>query len=197
MGRDGSGGEAGLDFNYGAAPDLQLTAVLPLGYARPAREDAAVNLGNIELAAKYRVLHQDGFGLDVAVFPRLFLPAGSAQVGERHASFLLPVWVEKDWGNLSGFGGGGCVLNRGGESRDFCLIGWTLAYQLLPGLQVGGEAFHQTSDTKGGRPNTVLGIGAKYDVTGNYHLLGYFGPTVQNAAETERYTWYGSILLTF
>lgn len=30
--RDGAGGEAGIDFNYGAAPDLQLTATLPAGY---------------------------------------------------------------------------------------------------------------------------------------------------------------------
>ncbi|HEX3944752.1 MAG TPA: transporter [Rhizomicrobium sp.] len=197
VGRNGSGGEAGIDFNYGATPDLQLTAVLPAGYARPSGGPPDVDLGNIELAAKYRVLHQDDFGFDVAVFPRLFLPAGSAQVGERHASFLLPIWVEKDWGKLSGFGGGGCVLNNGGDSRDFCLMGWSLTYQLLPNLQLGGEVFHQTADTVGGRANTVVGAGVKYDVSDNYHLLGYIGPTVQNAAETNRYTWYGSVLFTF
>src|ERR1700749_4484690 len=51
--RDGSGGEAGIDFNYGAAPDLQLTAVLPLGYDDPKTGPATTALGNIELAAKY------------------------------------------------------------------------------------------------------------------------------------------------
>jgi hypothetical protein len=197
VGRDGSGGEAGIDFNYGATPDLQLTAVLPAGYARPSGGPSDVDLGNIELAVKYRVLHQDDFGVDVAVFPRVFLPAGSPQVGERHASFLLPVWVQKDWGKLSGFGGGGCVLNRGSDSRNFCLVGWAMTYQVLPKLQLGGELFHQTADTVGGRASTVAGAGIKYDVTDNYHLLGYFGPTVQNAAETNRYTWYASVLFTF
>src|SRR3981081_166894 len=33
--RDGIGGAAGIDFNYGAAPDLQLTATLPAGFDRP------------------------------------------------------------------------------------------------------------------------------------------------------------------
>jgi hypothetical protein len=197
VGRNGSGGEAGIDFNCGAAPDLQLTAVLPAGYARPSSGPSDVDLGNIELAAKYRVLHQEDFGLDVAVFPRRFLPAGSAQVGERHASFLLPIWVEKDWGKLSAFGGGGCVLNNGGDSRDFCLMGWSLTYQLLPNLQLGGEVFHQTADTVGGRASTIVGAGVKYDLSDNYHLLGYIGPTVQNAAETNRYTWYTSVLFTF
>ncbi|HSC20003.1 MAG TPA: transporter [Rhizomicrobium sp.] len=197
VGDSGSGGEAGIDFNYGATPDLQLTAVLPIAYANPAGTPSAVNLGNVELAAKYRLLHQDDVGVDVAVFPRLFLPAGSAEVGERHAAFLLPIWFEKDWGKWSGFGGGGCVLNQGGNSRNFCLAGWAMTYRLLPKLQIGGELFHQTADTKGGRATTVLGAGATYDVSDNYHLLGYIGPTVQNAAETNRYTWYASILFTF
>ena len=54
-------------------------------------------LGNIELAAKYRFLHQNTFGLDVAVFPRVFLPSGSDTIGDNHTSLLLPVWAEKDW----------------------------------------------------------------------------------------------------
>ena len=197
VGSNGNQGETGIDFNYGASPDLQLTAVLPAGYAHPNGGPAAVDLGNIELAAKYRVLHQDDFGLEVAVFPRVFLPAGSAAVGERHASFLLPIWVGKDWGKLSGFGGGGCVLNRGGAARNFCLMGWAMTYQILPNLQLGGEAFHQTADTIGGHANTTLGAGVKYDIDDTFHLLGYFGPTVQNAEETDRYTWYASVLFTF
>ena len=196
-GADGSGGETGIDFNYGATPDLQLTTVLPLGYADPRKGERAVNLGNVELAAKYRFLHQEDVGFDVAVFPRVFLPAGSAQVGERHTSFLLPIWLGKDWANWSTFGGGGCVLNRGGGARDYCIAGWAATYQLLPKLQLGVEVFHQTADTKDGRATTVIGTGVKYDLSDNYHLLCYIGPTIQNAAKTNRYTWYASALFTF
>src|SRR5580658_7685037 len=70
--RFGTGSAAGIDFNYGAAPDLQLTAVLPAGFDRPLRGPSAVGLGNIQLAAKYRLLHQRENGLDLAVFPRVF-----------------------------------------------------------------------------------------------------------------------------
>jgi hypothetical protein len=31
----------------------------------------------------------------------------------------------------------------------------------------------------------------------NWHLLGYFAPTIQNARETTRYQWYTSLLWTF
>ena len=67
----GTAGESGIDFNYGGAPDLQLTAVLPIAYD----EAGHAGLGNIELAAKYKFLHQDDAGFGVAVFPRVFLPS--------------------------------------------------------------------------------------------------------------------------
>jgi hypothetical protein len=70
--RDGTQGESGIDFNYGGAPDLQLTAVVPLAYD----ERGQTGIGNIELGAKYRFLHQSDDGLDVAIFPSLFLLAG-------------------------------------------------------------------------------------------------------------------------
>ena len=70
-------GAAGIDFNYGAAPNLQLTATLPAGFDRPAFARTSFGPDNIELAAKYRFLRQDAFGLDVSVFPRVFLPSGS------------------------------------------------------------------------------------------------------------------------
>src|ERR1700744_5193170 len=55
----GTEGETGIDFNYGGAPDLQLTAVVPMAYDGEGHR----GLGNIELAAKYRFLHQDEDGI--------------------------------------------------------------------------------------------------------------------------------------
>jgi hypothetical protein len=84
-------GSSGIDFNYGAAPDLQLTATIPGAYDLPTGSAASFGLGNVELAAKYRFLHQDSFGLDVSVFPRVFLPSPSKSVGTNTVSLLLPL----------------------------------------------------------------------------------------------------------
>src|ERR1700749_4860028 len=73
--RHDTSGASGIDFNYGDATDLQLTAVLPLEYDMPSGAPSVMGVGNIELAAKYRFMHQDDFGWDVAVFPRMFLPS--------------------------------------------------------------------------------------------------------------------------
>ena len=195
--RDGAEGEGGIDFNYGAAEDLQLTAVLPVALSSPDVGPSAANLGNIELAAKYKFLHQDDVGVDVAFFPRVFLPAGSAEVGERHVSLLLPLWIGRSWDTWSTFGGGGCVLNRGSDSQNFCQVGLAITKQLSPELQLGAEVYHQTADTRGGKASTGLGVGAIYDLNEHYHLLASAGPGIQNADEAGRYLWYAAVLFTF
>lgn len=190
-------GQAGVDFNYGAAPNLQLTATVPAGYDFPAIGSSSAGLSNIELAAKYRFLTQENFGLDVAVFPRVFLPSPASSVGASHASYLLPIWLEKDWQDWSAFGGGGCEINRGSAAQDFCMAGAVLVRRIAPNLHVGFELFHQTSDTQGGDSTTSVGAGFTYDVSENFHLLGYLGRGIQNAEATDRYNWYSAVLFTF
>src|ERR1700729_2827528 len=92
--RDGTEGGTGIDFNYGAAPNLQLTATLPIGFSFPSGSSSQFGLSNIELAAKYRFLQQASFGWDVAVFPRVFLFSESSSGGDRQVSRLLPIWVQ-------------------------------------------------------------------------------------------------------
>jgi Putative MetA-pathway of phenol degradation len=194
--RDGTGGEAGIDFNYGAAPDLQLTAVLPAGFDRPAAGGTEIGLSNVELAAKYRFLRQDTFGWDVSVFPRVFLPSGSAAVGDSNPSLLLPVWLEKDWGDWSVFGGGGCVISSD-SSENHCLAGGVVTRKVLDNLRLGVEVSYQSAQANGVPPSTALGLGAQYDLSDHYHLLGYVNRGVQNANETDQVSWYAALLFTF
>jgi hypothetical protein len=193
----GDSGDTGIDFNYGATPDLQLTAVVPLSYDDITPGQRLSGLGNIEIAAKYRFLHQSSTGWDVSLFPRVFLQSFSSEIGEHHDSLLLPIWVEHDWDKWTTFGGGGCEINRGGGSKDFCLFGWALTRQVLPNLQLGAEIYHQSADTKDRRASTGIGAGLRYDISDTYHVLASFGPNIQNAAETNRYIWYSALLFTF
>lgn len=188
-------GSLGIDFNYGATPDLQLTAAAPVIFEDVGGE-RSWGLGNVELAAKLRVLHQETFGWDVAIFPRVYLPSGS-NLGDQHASFLLPVWVGRDDGNWSTFGGGGCAINRGGGSQDYCLAGWGVTYDVTPQLNLGAELFHQTADVEGGEATTTIGFGGTYSLNDTVHLLGYLGADPDHFGEADRTAWYTSLLFTF
>ena len=156
-----------------------------------------MSLGNVELAAKYRFLHQEDIGWDVSFFPRIFLPSGSPRVGERHVSLLLPLWVGTKWGDWSTFGGGGCAINHGGGSQNFCEAAWAVTRQVLPNLQLGTEIYYRSADTIGGSESTALGAGAVYDLSEHHHLIASFGPGIQNAAQNNRYSWYGAFEFTF
>ncbi len=193
----GTTSEAGIDFNYGGLPNLQLTAVIPVEFDDPVDANSARGLGNIQLAMKYRFLRAADSGWDVSVFPRVFLSSASSAVGDHHTAVLLPLWAQKDWDRWSTFGGGGCELNHGADATDFCILGWVLTRKITDSLQLGGEIYYQGADTRGGKASTGVGAGVTYDLNTHLHLMGSIGPGLQNAAQANRYTWYAALLLTY
>lgn len=192
----GRSGSAGLDFSYGARPDMHLNVVVPLAYERPYGQPGASGAGNIELATKFRLAHQQRCGWDLSLFPRWILASASRSVGDQHHSLLLPVWVQKDWGRWSTFGGGGGALNRGDGGRDYSFFGWALTRELLPSLQLGAEIFHRSATAADSVPATSINVGLRYDVSAHLQLLGATGPGIQNAAQAGAHNWYLALLFT-
>jgi hypothetical protein len=182
--------QAGFDLNYGAARDLQLTAVIPLDYRRAARTDAG--LGTIELAAKYRFMHQsDGSPLpDVAFFPRLIAPTAGRTFDTGRLRVFLPLWAQKDAGKWSLFGGGGYTINPGPGQRGFWLEGIGLSRSLGDRLSVGAEVFHQSRDADDTRPFTGVNVGALYRLSRHWSLIGAAGPGIENARQQGQGTFY-------
>jgi hypothetical protein len=194
--RGGRDGSAGIDFNYGAAENLQLTVTLPIAWTAPAGGGGATCLRNVELAAMCQFLHQPESGVDAAFFPRVFLPAGSSAVGETHASLLLPLWLQRTSGAWTVFGGGGCEIHRGGDSKDFCMFGTALTWQVSERFQIGAEVYHQGADTRGGVASTDVDVGAIYDLGPHFHLMASAGPGLQNRNRADRVVWYAALLWT-
>ena len=162
--------DLGVDLNYGAAPDLQLTATLPLHTETGQPLDA----GDVELAAKYRFAHQrpGTVSADVAFFPRVFVPTGR---GSRSAQLLLPVWAQRDFGAWSLFGGGGYTLHPGPGNRDYWQQGAALNRQMRPGWQLGLEYYGQGRQSSDSRPVQGLNMGTIVHIHGPFSWLASFG----------------------
>jgi hypothetical protein len=62
---------------------------------------------------------------------------------------------------------------------------------------MGVELFHRTADASGTPASSSIGLGARYDINDTYHLLGYVNRGIQDADETDQFSWYASILFTF
>jgi hypothetical protein len=173
-------GTGGVELNYGAARDLQITVGLPVAYARE-DGDWRSGFGDLEVSAKYQFYHGTIEGLSIAVFPGLTLPTASNGMGERNVTALLPVWVQKDSGDWSVFGGGGYAINPGDGNRDYLTGGIAVARSYGDRLLIGFEADRQAADTDGGNGQTSLGLGVIYRLGGRYRLLASGGPTFDDA----------------
>jgi hypothetical protein len=168
-------GEAGLDLNYGAAKDLQLTAVIPADFG-----SGETGLGDVEIAAKRRLLHQSTRLPDLALFPQLTLPTGGRRFGERRPTLFLPIWAQKDFGPWSVFGGGGYRIRPGAGRPDVWETGVAASRAVGERLQLGLEAYHQTPEEHGGGAFTGLNIGGAYRMTDRWSVLFSGGPGLQN-----------------
>jgi hypothetical protein len=180
-------GAVGFDLNYGAVKDVQLTATLPLDLTHeggPTGEGTRAGAGDVELAIKYRFVHSEAAGFQIAVFPRVFLPTGGKRFGTGRASLLLPVWAQKDFGPWSVFGGGGYTINPGPANRDFWQAGLAVTRDVSKRLSLGGEATWEGADSVRGHATTGLGAGAIYKLGGPFSLLVSGGPTRQNRGPT-------------
>jgi hypothetical protein len=183
-------GQAGLDINYGGYKDLQLTAVLPADFDKAQRTQ--LGFGDIELAAKYRFLHQSEDTLipDIAFFPRIFAPTSGRQFGSGRLASFFPLWAQKDFGQWSLFGGGGYNINPGPGQRNFWQASAALQRSVTDQLSLGVEVYHQTSDIIGAKPFTGINFGVTYKLSDHWSLLAAAGPVMQHPADGGRFDFY-------
>jgi hypothetical protein len=169
-------GTAGVELNYGAAPDLQLTLGLPAAYTHDAR-GWRWGAGDVEISAKYRFYHDEAAGLSIAAFPGVTLPTGTNGMSAGKVTALLPIWAQKDIGPWSVFGGGGYAINPGGGNRDYWTGGVAVTRTVGERLLLGMEVDRQGVDTVGGSGSTRLGLGAIYQLKAPLRVLASGGPT--------------------
>ncbi|ALJ16099.1 transporter [Sphingopyxis macrogoltabida] len=170
------GGATGIEINYGAAPDLQVTAGLPIGFEHD-NAGWCWGSGDLELSAKYRFYHDEEAGLSVAAFPGVTLPTASNGMGNGKVTALLPVWLQKDSDDWSLFGGGGYAINPGAGNRNYWTGGVAVTRRIDDRLLLGVEADRQGADAVDGRATTSLGIGAIYQLKAPFRILASGGPT--------------------
>lgn len=170
------GGAAGAEINYGAAANLQLTLGLPAAFAHDA-SGIEWGAGDLKVSAKYRFYHNERSGVSIAAFPGISIPTASNGLGNGKVTALLPVWLQKDSGPWSVFGGGGYAINPGIGNRDYWTGGVAITRQVSAKLLLGIEANRQGADAIGGGASTSLGLGAILQLPKPFRLLASGGPT--------------------
>ncbi len=190
-----------VEADYGILPGIQVHILLPHGYARPAGGKATSALGDLELGVKIRLLDPpEGSWLPrIAFYPLVEVPVGNRKLGfsTGHAQVFLPLWLQKDFGDWTVFGGGGWWINPGAGNRDYGYAGLGITRPVTEQLRLGVEIFHQTANVAGGKSTTGINVGGAYDINENWHLLGAIGTGLQNRRDTNEFSYYLGLQLTF
>lgn len=182
------------DCNYGGLPNVQLHFQPGMAIARQSGIPLQWGLGDTEFGLKYRFIEQDSndWVPSVAVYPKLEAPTGGAArglgTGRTHA--FIPLWLQKDIGDWTTFGGGGYWLNPGSGNKDFWFAGWVLERKITGNLTLGAELFYQTPDKIGGSQWTGFNIGGIYDYTDHCHFLFSFGKVLERPKNSNEFLWY-------
>lgn len=188
-GGDWSGTAPHIELNYGPVTNVMLHLIAPLAYDAPSGDSSHYGYGDTELGVKWRFLNETAQLPQIGVFPLLEIPTGDAAegLGGGHVQAFLPVWLQKDFGDWTVYGGGGYGINPGTGNRDWGFAGVVLQRQITEHLLLGGEIYHRTADETGGRADTAFNLGTVVDFTEHQHLLFSAGRSIDGPTDFQCY----------
>jgi hypothetical protein len=193
-----------VEFNWGAVPNLQIHVILPFGAAFPRNNPSyfpsgfgpsTYGLTDMELGVKYRFVKETKWRPMIGTFTMVELPTGSAARGLGVGStwYRLPVWLQKDWGHWTTYGGGGYEVVRQDQTRTFPFGGWLLQRDIGKKLTLGAEIYSHKVEglgTAASETSTMADIGGYYYFRNpGFQLLFAYGHTV--AGQPENYAYLG------
>lgn len=179
-----------LEFNYGAAPNLQLHIIIPAAYATPGTN---YGIGDIEFGAKYRFVQETKKRPQIGVFPFLEVPSGNGRLGLGNGSTWarLPVWLQKSFGPWTTYGGAGYQINHAPGMKDSIFGGWLVQRELSKRWTLGTEIYSQSAQAADARETTfwdgggylnfpsIKGLSLLFmtghTIAGESHTIGYLG----------------------
>jgi hypothetical protein len=189
-GPDGAAGTCPhLEVNYGFAPELQLHLIAPIAFDATSGTSRRYGFGDTELGVKYRLVQESGSRPQIGIFPLVELPTGDQArgLGGGHTQVFLPVWLQRNVGSWTTYGGAGYWINPGAGNRNWWFAGWLIQRRVRPDLTIGAELFHETAQTIGGDSATKMNVGVIWDLDDNRHILVSVGPTIQGPTGYQAY----------
>lgn len=180
-----------VEINYGVAPEVQLHIVVPLEYVHTS-EGHAYGLSDLELGVKYRFLDESESLPQIGVFPLVELPTGdnTRQLGSGQTEVFLPVWVQKSWGKLTTYGGGGYWINPGIERRNWVFAGWQAQYDCSEVVTLGAEVYYQSADAEDAEATGGVSLGGFINLSEHSHILFSCGGSFSGSSFIAGYIGY-------
>jgi hypothetical protein len=193
-----------FEFNWGAIPNIQLHAILPLGAVMPSNNpvyapggtgSSAFGLTDMELGVKYGFIKQTKHRPQIGSFTMFEIPTGNSTkgLGVGKVWYKLPIWVEKEFGPWSLCGGMGYTVVPQSGYNNYLYGGFLVKREINKKLELSAEIF---SHAREGFAAAQTQASTMIDAGGYYHfkspglqLLFAYGHSI--AGQTENYAYLG------
>ncbi|MFZ0432545.1 MAG: hypothetical protein WA879_01795 [Candidatus Acidiferrales bacterium] len=191
-----------FEFNWGAIPNIQLHAILPLAGIMPSNNSlyfpagvgpSAYGLTDMELGVKYGFLKQTARRPQIGIFPMFEIPTGnySNGLGVGRVWYKLPLWVEKEFGPWSLVGGAGYAVVPQIQYNNYAYGGFLVKRVINKRLELSAEIFSHGAEglaTPQIRSSTLIDAGGYYHFKRDgLQLLFAYGHSVAGFSETYAY----------
>jgi hypothetical protein len=180
-----------LEINYGVVPNMQLHLVAPLGYVHTV-DGTHYGYSDTEVGVKYRFIEETETVPQIGVFPLIEIPTGdeSKNLGSGKVQAYVPAWVQKSWGKLTTYAGGGLWYNPGAGQRNWLFAGWEAQYDFSKVLTLGGELYYQTADSQDSESSGGFNFGGFINVNEHNHILFSLGHSLSGGTIIAGYIGY-------
>jgi hypothetical protein len=190
-----------LEINYAVAENVQLHFLVPLAFSHTSGDRTRWGIGDTEFGIKYRFLDakEDDWFPSAAVFPIIVAPTGDDNrgLGTGHTHAFLPLWLGKEFGDWTAFGGGGYGINPGSGNRNYLFLGVGITRKITEDLRLGAEVFRTSKTEDDGKDAIGFNLGGAYDISDTHHILISVGRGLRNVSETNEFSTYVAYQLTF
>jgi len=186
----------GLEVNYGLFPEAQIHFIFPGGFSGSRYGNLDYKYGSTEIGLKYRFIKETDNFPQVGTFPHADIASGNIAAGtfSGNTQYFIPIWLQKSWGSVMSYGGGGYWINPGINNLDWWFLGWVLQCQIADNMAVGMEINYNTPQEKGMAYNNSINVGVIYDINKNHHLMVSLGSSMLGE---QIYQGYAAYQLTF
>ena len=178
-----------LEYNVGALPNVQLHLVVPYAWSSPFGDRAQSGMSDAEFGVKFRFVQQTKSTPEIGIFPMAEIATGNAGngLGNGRTWFRVPVWIQKNAGPWTTYGGGGVALNNAPGMRNYAFAGWLVQRDLSEHMTLGGEVFANGPQTAGGQHSTYYNVGGYLKPSDRFNVLFSVGHTFSGESHAIAY----------
>lgn len=184
-----------VELNWGPRRNVQLSIVVPYAFSRE-HGTTHNGLGDLEFGLKLRFVPEEKLRPQIAFYPIVSEGTGDAArgLGEGGKAVFLPLWVQKQIGAFTVYGGGGLWNSTGTSPARWSQTGIVVEALVHERTMVGAETYRVGARGTDDPAYTAIAFGSAYAFGEHHRVLFSLGRASRGAPHSTAYVALEALL---